>query len=233
MNNIAIITARGGSKRISRKNIRFFCGKPIIAYSIEAALASGLFSEVMVSTDDAEIAEIAKSFGASIPFFRSARTSDDYATTRDVLEEVLQKYQSRGNTFDYMCCLYPTAPFVTPEKLRQAYQLLLEQDADEAVPLVRYSAPPQRGFYIRDGQKIALYPEMQPCRSQDLEPIFHDAGQFYFYRTSSFFGPKDGYRSVPIILPETEVQDIDHLEDWIIAELKYELMAKNQKMCYI
>lgn len=229
MRNIAVITARGGSKRIPKKNIKEFCGKPIIAYSIIAALESGLFDEVMISTDNREIADIAVKYGASVPFLRSAKTSDDFATTRDVLEEVLQEYSVRGQKFDYMCCIYPTAPFVTPQKLKAVYELMLEKDADDASPLVRYSYPPQRAFYIRNHVKTPCQPEMMPMRSQDLEPIFHDAGQFYFYKLESFFDKKENYYSLPVEFPESEVQDIDNLEDWTIAELKYDLMIKRMK----
>ena len=229
MKSIAVITARGGSKRIHKKNIKDFCGKPIIAYSIIAALESGLFDDVMVSTDDKEIADIARQYGASVPFMRSAKTSDDFATTRDVLEEVLNDYSSRGQEFDYMCCIYPTAPFVTPAKLKQVFDMMVEKDADDASPLVSYSYPPQRAFYIRDHVKTPCQPEMMPMRSQDLEPIYHDAGQFYFYKLSSFFGQKEDYYSLPVIFPESEVQDIDNLEDWTIAELKYELMVKRMQ----
>ena len=229
MKSIAVITARGGSKRIHKKNIKDFCGKPIIAYSIIAALESGLFDDVMVSTDDQEIADIARQYGASVPFMRSAKTSDDFATTRDVLEEVLNDYSSRGQEFDYMCCIYPTAPFVTPAKLKQVFDMMVEKDADDTSPLVSYSYPPQRAFYIRDHVKTPCQPEMMPMRSQDLEPIYHDAGQFYFYKLSSFFGQKEDYYSLPVIFPESEVQDIDNLEDWTIAELKYELMVKRMQ----
>lgn len=229
MKSIAVITARGGSKRIPRKNIKEFCGKPIIAYSIIAALESGLFDDVMVSTDDQEIAEIAKQYGASVPFLRSPETSNDYATTRDVLEEVLREYKAIGKEFDYMCCIYPTAPFVTPAKLKKVFDLMVEKNADDASPLVTYSYPPQRAFYIRDHVKVACQPEMMPMRSQDLEPIYHDAGQFYFYKLSSFFGNKPDYYSLPVEFPESEVQDIDNMEDWTIAELKYELMVKRMQ----
>ena len=141
--SIAIITARGGSKRIPKKNIKEFCGKPIIAYSIEAALKSGIFSEVMVSTDSHKIAEIARSYGAEVPFLRSERTSDDYATTSDVILEVLSEYEQLGRTFEYICCIYPTAPFITREKLQFAMEMI-ERDGVEAVmPVVEFSYPPQ------------------------------------------------------------------------------------------
>ena len=148
---IAIITARGGSKRIPGKNIRPFCGQPILAYSVRAAIASELFGEVMVSTDSAEIAAAARAAGAQVPFLRSGETAGDYATTAQVLLEVLAEYEKRGRCFETVCCLYPTAPFVTADKLRQAVTLLEERDVDSVVPVVRYSFPPQRAFVVRDG----------------------------------------------------------------------------------
>ena len=227
MGALAIITARGGSKRIPNKNKKLFLGKPILCYSIEAALASGLFEEVMVSTDDEEIARIARDAGASVPFMRSERTANDFATTDDVLLEVLAEYEKRGENFAYMACLYPTAPFVTAEKLRNAFRILEEQNAAAVMPVVRFSFPPQRGMTVRDGRLVYCYPENAQKRSQDLEAMYHDCGQFYFYRTEAFLAgggdPAEGY--VPIVMPETEVQDIDSPEDWEIAELKYRRMA--------
>lgn len=220
--NLAIITARGGSKRIPKKNIRPFCGKPIIAYSIEAALDSKLFDEVMVSTDSPEIAEVAKHYGASVPFMRSEANSNDYATTADVLREVLERYQTIGKTFDYMCCLYPTAPFVTAEKLIDAFSKM--KGADALTPVVAFSYPPQRAFIIRDGFLQYTHPEFIKTRSQDLEKIYHDCGQFYFYKVSSFLS-NSGIKTVPLIISEAEVQDIDTLSDWKIAEIKYSLMT--------
>lgn len=228
MRNIAIITARGGSKRIPRKNIKEFCGKPIIAYSIEAALDSGLFDEVMVSTDDTEIAEISMKYGAKVPFYRSEATSNDFAGTSDVLHEVVAEYQKRGQHFDFMCCIYPTAPFVTGEKLRHAFQLLIDQNVDAISPVTRYSYPPQRSFVMRDNRLVPLFPDKMPYRSQDLEPIFHDVGQFYFYRMSAYLAG-DASNSLPLELPDTEVQDIDNQEDWEIAEIKYQLMVKKMQ----
>ena len=189
---IAIITARGGSKRIPRKNIKNFCGKPIIAYSIEAAVNSKLFDEVMVSTDDAEIAEVSKKFGADIPFMRSEKNSDDYATTADVLNEVLDEYSTRGKNFEYMCCIYPTAPFVTAEKLQRAFNSLVEKNADVLIPVVKFSYPPQRSFILDDGNLKYKWAQYARSRSQDLEKFYHDAGQFYFYRTTSFVAAGTG-----------------------------------------
>lgn len=228
MNAIAIITARGGSKRIPRKNVKEFLGKPIICYSIEAALASGIFDEVMVSTDDEEIAAIAKEAGASVPFMRSAANADDYATTDDVLMEVLDEYEKQGKTFTYMACIYPTAPFVTAKKLQDALQLLKDNHASGVMPVVRFSFPPQRGMAIREGKLDYCYPENALKRSQDLEPMYHDCGQFYFYNTDKFRACRgnlpDGY--VPMEVPELEVQDIDNMVDWKLAELKFEMMGK-------
>ncbi len=228
MSAIAVITARGGSKRIPGKNKKEFLGKPIICYSIEAALESGLFEEVMVSTDDEEIAEIAKKAGASVPFMRSARTSDDYATTDDVLMEVLEEYEKMGRDFAYMACIYPTAPFVTAEKLKEAFSLLKENNASGVMPVVRFSFPPQRGMAVKSGRLAYCYPENAMKRSQDLEPMYHDCGQFYFYDAAKYRACRgdleDGY--VPFPVQETEVQDIDNLTDWKLAEIKYRMMKE-------
>ena len=224
---IAIITARGGSKRIPNKNKKNFLGKPILCYSIEAALSSGLFEEVMVSTDDEEIAQIARNAGANVPFMRSPATSNDFASTDDVLMEVLSEYEKRGKTFDYMACIYPTAPFVTAEKLQNAFRVLEERNASGVMPVVQFSFPPQRGMAVREGRLAYCYPENAMKRSQDLEAVYHDCGQFYFYRTKEYRACRgdleEGY--VPIVMPETQVQDIDNPDDWEIAELKYRKMV--------
>ncbi len=206
MSRLAIITARGGSKRIPKKNIREFCGKPILAYSIEAALASGLFDHVMVSTDDEEIAQIAEKYGAEVPFFRSEATSGDFATTNDVLAEVLAEYEKRGMHFDIACCIYPTAPFVTAQKLTDAVEQLEASDAD------------------------TLIPEYLDSRSQDLQPHYHDVGQFYVFRTERFAVNQKLMvgNILPLVVSELEVQDIDNLTDWKIAEMKYRLMTEEK-----
>lgn len=229
--NIAIITARGGSKRIPRKNIKDFYGKPIIAYSISAALESGIFDEVMVSTDDTEIAEIARKYGANVPFLRSDKTASDTATTREVLLEVLDEYEKRGETFDRMCCIYPTAPFVTGDKIVSAMELLIEKDAPEVTPVVAYSFPPQRSQVICDNGLLKdCFPECFPIRSQDLETWYHDAGQFYCYNIEKYIAC-NGARTenAPFIVSELEVQDIDNEADWKIAEMKYQLMLEKNK----
>ncbi len=226
MRNIAIITARGGSKRIPGKNKKDFCGRPIICYSIEAALESGIFDEVMVSTDDEEIARIAKEAGASVPFMRSADTANDHATTDEVLAEVIKCYMDKGESFDYMACLYPTAPFITADRLREAYERLLSSGAAELMPVVAFSFPPQRGI-VADGDRVAYRePENRLTRSQDLETIYHDCGQFYFYDVKKFIDPAiDPDDDMTFIeLDELEVQDIDNETDWRLAELKYRLI---------
>ena len=234
MADVAIITARGGSKRIPGKNIKDFCGKPIMAYAIAAALDSGLFDEVMVSTDSPEIAKIAKAHGASVPFMRSPSASDDYATTVDVLHEVLSAYAEREKKFDFMCCLYPTAPFVTAEKIRAAYTAFMESGADMLEPVVAFSYPPQRSFSIEAGLLAYNYPEHVRTRSQDLPTWYHDAGQFYFYRVEAFRRSVEGnseqggydLRCVPFVMNEMEVQDIDTIMDWQLAEAKYRLLQE-------
>jgi len=231
MGAIAVITARGGSKRIPRKNIKEFCGKPILAYSIEAALKSGVFDEVMISTEDDEIAEIAQKYGAVFPFRRSAEMAGDHAMTIDVMLEVVDKYSELGKKPESICCIYPTAPFVTPEKFRKASALFEESGAEAVIPVVRFSFPPQRSF-ILDGKHIKYkWKEYELSRSQDLEPFYHDAGQFYFIKTETMVSqrtlvPKN---TAPLIMDEMEVQDIDNMDDWNIAEIKYQAMMKAMK----
>ncbi len=225
---IAIITARGGSKRIPKKNIKEFCGKPIIAYSIRAALDSGIFDEVMVSTDSEEIAEIAREYGAKVPFMRSAKTSDDFATTADVLMEVLERYQEIGRTFDVMSCIYPTAPFVTPQKLQSAYDTLIKEHAVMAMPVVAFSYPPQRSYILQGNMLEMKWKENYNKRSQDLEKMYHDAGQFYMYQVDQYVRLKGQIDQsiVPVIVDEMEVQDIDNETDWKLAEQKFRLMTE-------
>ena len=232
MKSIAVITARGGSKRIPRKNIKEFCGKPILAYSIEAALKSGVFDTVMVSTDDKEIAEIAEKYGAEVPFFRSEKTSGDFATTNDVLMEVIDEYEKRGQSFDVLCCIYPTAPFISASKLKAGLESLLNSEADTLIPVVDFSYPPQRAMH-KVGEYIEpVYPENLDARSQDLEKHYHDVGQFYITKVECFKKNKKLMvgKVLPMIIPELEVQDIDNQIDWELAELKYELLSKKGKL---
>lgn len=222
---LAIVTARGGSKRIPRKNIRDFLGHPIIKYSIEAAVNANCFDEIMVSTDDREIAAIAEKFGAVIPFYRSEATSNDHATTADVIEEVIFEYKKRGKCFQYCCCIYPTVPFITADHLKQGFGILQSTGSDSAIPVVRFSYPIQRALKIEDGSLSMIWPENLNARSQDLMPAYHDAGQFYWFRVESFMKQKKLFMNytVPIEIPESEVQDIDNEEDWKIAEMKFKI----------
>ncbi len=226
MRRLAIITARGGSKRIPHKNIRNFCGKPIITYSIRAALEAGIFDEVMVSTDDAEIAQIGRAAGASVPFMRSQGTSGDYATTAEVILEVLAEYEKLGQEFDTACCIYPTAPFVTGEKLKKAIQLLEKEGYDSVMPVAEFSFPPLRGMVMENNKITYKWEEFSQCRSQDLEKIYHDCGQFYAFGVKKF---RETGRLVTadtgaIIINELEMQDVDNEVDWKLAELKYRLI---------
>ncbi len=225
---VAIITARGGSKRIPRKNIKEFCGAPIIKYPIRAAIESGMFDEVMVSTDDEEIREIAELCGASCPFMRDAENANDFATTVDVIKEVLTKYKEMGHIFTHYCVIYPTSPFVTAEKLRTAFQILEENRADFLTPVVRYDYPVQRCFVIKNGALKKKWPEYQNVRTQDLEQLYYDAGQFYIGDSEKIFTTRYEDRNMTaMVLEATEVQDIDTLEDWKLAEQKFrEMMRK-------
>jgi len=223
---IGIITARGGSKRIPRKNIKPFMGKPMLAYAIEAALQSGICEEVMVSTDDPEIADIAQKYGAKVPFMRSEKTANDYATTTDVLNEVLEEYSKRGKAFDTLCCIYPCVPFLTGDILKSAYDKFQSSGADRLVPVVRYSFPIQRAFKINEqGYLQYREPENAPKRSQDLEPMYHDVGMFYFYKADKL----NAAQMLPYEMEEENVQDIDTETDWKLAELKYKVMWGDKK----
>lgn len=230
MRIVAVITARGGSKRIPKKNIKEFCGKPLISYPIRAAVESGLFDEVMVSTDSREIAQIAVSYGAAVPFYRSAETSDDYATTSEVLLEVFRQYQKQGISFDYAYCIYPTAVFITKEILRKAMHIMRETDADTVLPVVPFSYPPQRGMLIRQEQDGCYArmrePEYINTRSQDLDKIYHDSGQFYCFRIGSFQERKNlmSGKIAPLVVSEMEAQDIDTMQDFEIAQIKFRRM---------
>lgn len=226
MNNLAMIPARGGSKRIPRKNIKNFLGKPIIAYSIEVALQSGLFEEVMVSTDDEEIAEIAEKYGAKVPFLRRAETSDDHATTMEVILEVIEEYKKQqSRKFEYLCCIYPTAPLIKSDHLKAGFDLIKTKNHLAVLPVVLFGYPIWRGLIITDeGKTEMIWPEFQKARSQDLRKTYHDAGQWYWLdiikATDSIFTQNTG----SIVLSEEEVQDIDTLSDWKLAELKYKLL---------
>lgn len=230
MSNLAIIPARGGSKRIPRKNIKDFLGKPIIAYSIETALQSGLFEEVMVSTDDKEIAEISINYGAKCPFYRSSETSNDFATTMAVIQEVVSEYKQQLNkVFDLICCIYPTAPLIQVQHLKNGLDLLFSKNSSSTYPVVAFGYPIWRSLEITDeGKTQMIWPEYLNSRSQDLKKVFHDAGQWYWYRTDKLINSEYIKNTHSIILNDDEVQDIDNLTDWKLAEMKFNLLNKKK-----
>jgi N-acylneuraminate cytidylyltransferase len=224
---IAIITARGGSKRIPHKNIKDFLGQPIIKYAIDAALQSKIFDTIMVSTDDEEIAGVAKQCGADVPFMRSKETSNDLATTSDVLLEVVYQYKKENQEFDNLCCIYPSVPFLKGSTLVEAYNIFTKNNIDALMPVVQYSYPIQRSFRLNDdGLLEYMYPEYIKSRSQDLEPAYHDVGMFYIVKTGVLLKEKSLVppKIMAFVMSELEIQDIDTQDDWAMAELKYKLI---------
>ncbi|WP_393936812.1 pseudaminic acid cytidylyltransferase [Aeromonas rivipollensis] len=228
---VAVIPARGGSKRIPRKNIRDFCGLPMIARSIQVACESGCFDRILVSTDDAEIAEVARTYGAEVPFLRPTALSDDYTGTIPVVAHAIGQLQQEGATPDEVCCIYATAPFIQADDLRQGLNLLRQQQADYAFSVTSYPFPIQRAVRINAAGQVEMFqPEHFATRSQDLEEAYHDAGQFYWGRAQAWLTgqPVFAGQSVPVLLPRSRVQDIDTPEDWARAELLYRLMEAQQ-----
>jgi len=227
--SIAVIPARGGSKRIPRKNVRMFRGKPMIAWTVEAALASNCFSRVIVSTDDAEIAEVAKRCGAEVPFVRPQRLADDHTGTTPVVAHALRELALSGD-LDFACCLYATAPFLCPEDIRCGRALIAETEADYAFAVTRFRYPIQRALRIgTDGHVSMFQPEHFDTRSQDLEEAWHDAGQFYWGRVDAWLAGRRVFSSgVPVVLPGHRVQDIDTEEDWRMAEIMHEVLEASE-----
>jgi len=226
MKCLAIIPARGGSKRIPKKNIKPFLGKPIIAYTLETAIQSGLFEEVMVSTDDDEVARISQKYHASVPFMRSKETANDTAPLVAVLIEVLTAYQQLGKTFDAICCLLPTAPLLSISTLQASYNKLAQSTFDSICPVVEFSYPIMRSLKLDEQQHLQFnWPEYQFTRSQDIPPAYHDCGLFYWLRTEALLRDKQIMtpRGSAVVLSEMEAQDIDTLMDWQLAELKYKM----------
>ncbi|PCK09087.1 MAG: pseudaminic acid cytidylyltransferase [Alteromonadaceae bacterium] len=229
---LAVIPARGGSKRIPRKNIRPFLGKPIIAYSIEAAIQSGCFDKVIVSTDDEGIAEVARELGAEIPFVRPASLSDDYCATTDVIKHAIEWYEQQGQSPEHVCCIYATAPFVSAERIREGWEKLQQSpELKYAFSITSFAFPIQRAVQLDAEQRVSMFqPEHYLTRSQDLPEAFHDAGQFYwgtseaFKENAAFFKPW----SAGIYVPRDYVQDIDTEEDWGVAERKFKTLILDQ-----
>ncbi|MET4017225.1 pseudaminic acid cytidylyltransferase [Bradyrhizobium barranii] len=227
---IAVIPARGGSKRIPRKNIRPFCGKPIVAYSIGAARESGLFDEIVVSTDDEEIATVARQFGATTPFVRPKEISDDFTGTNAVVKHAVTWFTERGNEISHACCIYATAPLIQSRYLRESHDTLTSSDAAFAFSVASYAFPVQRAVRITTSGRVdPLYPEHRLTRSQDLEPAYHDAGQFYWGTAAAFLEnvPLFSEQSIGIVLPRMYVQDIDTLEDWEQAEYMFRAISRS------
>lgn len=227
MKCLAIIPARGGSKRIPHKNIKPFLGKPIIAYSIKSAIDTKLFDEIMVSTDDEEIANIARLEGASVPFLRSVDNANDFATLADVMVEVVNSYKAIDKEFDLICCLLPTAPLVTSRDLLSAYDQLVKSDFDSICPVVAFSYPIYRSLYLDEKGILKMnWPEYRFSRSQDLPTAYHDSGTFYWIRRDSLLKDKKLFsdNGTAIVLDEMRVQDIDTETDWALAEMKYKLL---------
>ena len=231
MKKIAIIPARGGSKRIPGKNIKLFHGKPIIQYSIDAAIQAKIFNEVMVSTDDEEIADISRSLGAEVPFLRSEKTADDFSGLSDALLEVLKVYSQRNKYFDYTCCILPTAPFLNPGRLVDAFLLLTESKFDSVIAIKQFTYPVQRALIMENNQVKMIWPDNYLKRSQDLPETYHDCGQFYWLRTDSFMNQKKLFmeNSGAVVLDELEAQDIDTSSDWNLAEIKHKILYGNQE----
>lgn len=226
---LAVVPARGGSKRIPRKNIQAFCGKPIIVWSIEAAHESRCFDSLIVSTDDEAIAEVARQAGAEVPFMRPAALSDDHAGTAAVVRHAIGWCTDHGQVPEHVCCIYATAPFITGRDLRQGLAALQEQDVRFVFPVTRYSSPIQRAIRV-DGQgRVEMFhPEHASSRSQDLEPAYHDAGQFYWGTAAAWLSGDALFSSeaAAIVLPTGRVQDIDTPEDWTQAEAKFRLQQE-------
>jgi N-acylneuraminate cytidylyltransferase len=230
MKTIAIIPARSGSKRIPNKNIKLFFGKPIIAYSINTACASGLFERVIVSTDSPEIARISTMYGAEVPFLRPKELSDDHTPIRPVVNHAINMIAAANEPPEFICCLYATAPFLQPEDLKAAFKILNKTQCDFVISVTRFSSPIQRALKLNDNGRVEMFcPEYFQKRSQDLECAYHDAGQFNFGRTKAFLNdvPTFSNASVPFIIPRYRSEDIDSLEDWYRAEILFEILQRN------
>ncbi len=229
---IAVIPARGGSKRIPRKNIKLFDGQPIIAYSIEAALKSGVFDQVIVSTDDREIAETAEKFGAIVPFLRPSDLADDFTNTNAVIKHAIEWFRQNGQSVEFACSLYATAPFIKPEYLIEAFEKLSLSNKSFAISVTTYPFPIQRAVRINsEGSISPFYPEHMATRSQDLDDAYHDAGQFCLGRAEAFLSEEVVFseHTLPVVIPRYLVQDIDTVEDWAQAEIMFKVLEMQSK----
>lgn len=227
MKAVCIIPARGGSKRIPRKNITPFCGKPMIAYAIDCALRSGLFEQVIVSTDDDEIAVVSRTFGAHIPFMRPASLADDHTSSDDVIIHALETLQAMGHVYEFACSLYPTTPLLRPSHLMAGFEALKSHpSALYAFSVQAYTTPIERALRLRGEGVVMQQPEFELVRTQDIKPSYHDAGAFYFGRAQAFLAhqPIFAPHSVPIILQANETVDIDTPDDWAHAEALFRVL---------
>lgn len=225
--NVAIIPARGGSKRIPGKNVKDFCGRPIISYSISAAVESGCFDKIIISTDDEDIAEVALQYGAEVPFFRPHELANDHAATLPVIKHAIEWLAKNGWAFTHACCIYATAPLIDYKDIIRGYELMLASSADYAFTVVPFPSPIQRALYITENGRVNMFhPEHYYTRSQDLTPAYHDAAQFYWGKTSAYMAEEMIFsdKAIPIIMPAYRVQDIDNAEDWVAAEMKYRML---------
>ncbi len=227
---LAVIPARGGSKRIPRKNIKEFCGKPMIAYAIEAAKGCGLFDHIVVSTDDEEIAQVAMKFGAEVPFMRPAELADDYATTMPVVAHAIESCRTIGWQADIVCCIYPAVPLIQIQDIQEALSLLEVGDADYVFTVTSFSSAIQRALRrMPDGRMQSFYPEYINTRTQDLEPGYYDAGQFYWGKAKAWMnGISPHQTGKGLVIPEWRVVDIDTAEDWARAELIFRAMESKR-----
>jgi pseudaminic acid cytidylyltransferase len=228
---IAVIPARGGSKRIPRKNINDFCGKPMIAWSIEAAKTSGLFDHIIVSTDDTEIAEVAKKWGAEVPFVRPPELSDDHALTDSVVRHAVQESQRIYGSLRQGCCIYPTNPFLITGDLNRGLDMLLAHKATSAFPVVKYDYPIEQAFLLDGVRLYAKWPDKLEERSQDFPDHYHDAGMFYWFDVEKFLSETRLFcaNSVAFVIPSVRCQDINTPEDWVRAEIKFRMLAEQRK----
>jgi pseudaminic acid cytidylyltransferase len=229
--NVAVIPARGGSKRIPRKNIKYFCGKPMIAWSIEVAKVSGLFDHIIVTTDDDEIAEVAKEWGAEVPFMRPPDLSDDHASTDSVVLHAVQESQRIYGSLGQGCCVYPTNPFLTIGDLNRGLDMLLTHRATSAFPVVKYDFPIEQAFLLDGARPSAKWPDKLKERSQDLPDHYHDAGMFYWFDVEKFLTETRLFcvDSVAFVIPSDRCQDMNTPEDWEHAEIKFRVMAERRK----
>lgn len=229
MQNVCIIPARGGSKRIPNKNIKLFHGKPMIAYSIAAAKASGCFDRILVSTDSDEISWVSRQWGAETPFVRPDKISDDFSLTVDVVKHGIEWLEKNGDRLVNICCIYATAPFLEPEDIRRGFNSIQDPKVTYAFSATSFGFPIQRAFFLDEAGRVRMFsPEHANTRSQDLIDAYHDAGQFYWGKVSSFKSrlPFFGSESLPVLIPRNRVQDIDTLEDWDVAENMYAALRK-------